>query len=75
LPIGHGIPVFHSTCSRFSGAVSLKALQHMENWKRALVKIIDKHKQSGCNIRLMDLSGFNSITTEEIPQVTKKATL
>ena len=46
--------------------------QHMENWKRGLVKIIDKHKQSGCDIRLMDFSGFNSITTEEIPQATGK---
>ncbi len=52
-----------------------KPWQDMENWKRALVKIIDKHKQSGCDIRLMDFSGFNSITTEEIPQATGKATM
>ena len=52
-----------------------KPWQHMENWKRALVKIIDKHKQSGCDIRLMDFSGFNSITTEEIPQATGKPSM
>jgi hypothetical protein len=44
----------------------------LEEWKRALVKIIDKQKQRGCDIKLFDFSGFNEITTEEIPQKTGK---
>ena len=46
-----------------------------ENWKQALVKIVDKRKQEGCDIRLFDFSGFNSITTEDIPQTTGKDTM
>lgn len=49
--------------------------QHMENWKRDLVKVMDVHKKAGCDIRLMDFANFNSITTEEIPQVTGKETM
>ena len=47
----------------------------IENWKRELVKVVDKHKQQGCDIRLMDFSGFNTITTEDIPQATGKETM
>lgn len=47
----------------------------IENWKRELVKVIDKHKQGGCDILLMDFSGYNSITTEAIPQITGKETM
>ena len=46
-----------------------------ENWERALVKVTDKRREQGCNIRLIDFSGFNSITTEEIPQKTGKETM
>ena len=42
----------------------------LDNWKRALVKMADDHRKKGCDIRLMDFSGFNSITSEEIPQTT-----
>lgn len=45
----------------------------LDNWKRALVQMVDAQRQGGCDIRLVDFSGFNSITTEEIPQVTGKA--
>ena len=44
----------------------------IDDWKRALVKMTDARRQSGCDIKLFDFSGFNSITTEEIPQATGK---
>jgi hypothetical protein len=49
--------------------------EDLDNWKRALVKMIDARRQGGCDIRLYDFSGFNSITTEEIPQATGKAAM
>lgn len=42
----------------------------LDDWKRSLVKMVDARRQEGCDIRLMDFSGFNQITTEEIPQAT-----
>lgn len=53
----------------------IKSWQHMENWKRDLVRVMDGHKKSGYDIRLMDFSGFNAITSEEIPQATGKPTM
>jgi hypothetical protein len=44
--------------------------EDLENWKRSLVKMVDARRQGGCDIKLYDFSGFNSITTEEIPQAT-----
>jgi hypothetical protein len=46
--------------------------EDLDNWKRALVKMVDARRQKGCDIQLYDFSGFNSVTTEEIPQVTGK---
>lgn len=60
---------------------ALSELQHIpqwedrENWERALVALIDARRQQGCDIRLVDFSGFNSITTEPIPQQTGKKTM
>lgn len=45
----------------------------LDTWKRALVQMTDTQRQAGCNIELFDFSGFNSITTEDIPQITGKA--
>lgn len=53
----------------------LSQWENRENWQRALVKLIDKRKAQGCNIRLIDFSGFNNITTEEIPQQTGRETM
>lgn len=47
----------------------------LEDWKRALVRVVDQRQQQGCDIRLLDFSGFNRVTTEEIPQVTGKETM
>ena len=44
----------------------------LDNWKRSLVTVIDERRQQGCDIRLVDFSGFNRITTEDIPQSTGK---
>jgi hypothetical protein len=46
--------------------------EDLENWKRSLTKMVDARQQGGCDIKLFDFSGFNNITTEEIPQATGK---
>jgi hypothetical protein len=53
----------------------LSQWEKRENWQRALVKLIDRRKAQGCDIRLLDFSGFNDITTEEIPQKTGRETM
>ena len=40
----------------------------MEAWQRRLVKVVELNRQFGCDIRLFDFAGFNSITTDIIPQ-------
>lgn len=42
----------------------------LDRWKEELTTMTDKRAQEGCDIRLIDFSGFNSITTEPIPQQT-----
>lgn len=49
--------------------------EDLDNWKRALVQMIEARRKGGCDIQLYDFSGFNSITTEEIPQATGKDTM
>lgn len=41
----------------------------MDEWKRALTAMTDKHQRQGCDIRLMDFGGINSVTAEETPQM------
>ena len=53
----------------------LSQWENRENWQRTLVKLIDKRKAQGCDTRLVDFSGFNDITTEEIPQKTGRETM
>lgn len=45
-------------------------LPEQEQWKRDLVKLFDQRRGEGCDIRFMDFTGFNRVTTEPIPQVT-----
>lgn len=45
----------------------------MESWLQQLTGVIDIAKHAGCDIHLFDFSGFNSITTELIPQVSGKS--
>ena len=44
----------------------------MQAWQRGLVRITERHRQHGCDVRLVDFSGFNSITTEATPLVSGK---
>ncbi|UQV44060.1 hypothetical protein KIV45_19540 [Janthinobacterium lividum] len=44
----------------------------MQAWQRGLVRIVERHRQRGCDVRLYDFSGFNSITTEATPLVSGK---
>lgn len=44
--------------------------EDLDHWKRELVTIVDGRRQGGCDIRLFDFSGFNRVTTEDIPQKT-----
>jgi hypothetical protein len=44
----------------------------MQAWQRGLVQIVERHRLQGCDVRLVDFSGFNSITTEATPLVSGK---
>lgn len=41
----------------------------LESWKRQLADVVSKQRYVGCNAQLFDFSGFNSVTSETIPQV------
>ncbi|TFW15763.1 hypothetical protein E4L96_17515 [Massilia arenosa] len=40
----------------------------LEQWQRGLTAAIDQARAGGCNARLYDFSGYNSVTTEPLPQ-------
>ena len=40
----------------------------MEAWLLALASATDRHRAGGCDVTLHDFSGFNSVTTEAVPQ-------
>ena len=44
----------------------------MQAWQRGLVQVIEHHRAQGCDVRLHDFSGFNSITSEATPLVSGK---
>ena len=44
----------------------------MQAWQRGLVQVIERHRRQGCDVRLHDFSGFNSITSEATPLVSGK---
>lgn len=44
----------------------------MEAWQGAVTRLVERRRVSGCDLRLFDFSGYNSITTEPIPQVSKR---
>jgi len=46
--------------------------QDLDRWKEALVRLADARRREGCDIRLLDFSGYNAITTEPVPQITGK---
>lgn len=40
----------------------------VEAWQRALTAAAERQRRAGCDVQLYDFSGFNSITTEPVPQ-------
>ena len=44
--------------------------QDLDRWKQELVQMFDARRQEGCDIRFMDFSGYNAITSEAVPQKT-----
>lgn len=40
----------------------------MEAWQGQLAGLGQRHRAAGCDVRVFDFSGFNSVTTEAIPQ-------
>jgi hypothetical protein len=47
--------------------------QTMEAWQSELADVVARHRLTGCDARVFDFSGFNSITTEAIPQASQQA--
>lgn len=46
--------------------------QAMEAWQARLAALGRRHRAAGCDAHVFDFSGFNSITTEPIPQASGK---
>lgn len=44
----------------------------MERWQTGLAAMAERQRGSGCDVRVYDFSGFNSVTTEAIPQATRR---
>ena len=44
----------------------------MQAWQRDLVRVVERHRNAGCDVRLYDFSGFNSVTTDPIPLASGK---
>ena len=40
----------------------------MEAWESQLTRVVQRRRDRGCDVRLFDFSGFNTVTTEPIPQ-------
>lgn len=47
--------------------------QQIEDWQRSLASVADRHRLQGCDLRLVDFSGFNAVTTEALPQASGRA--
>ncbi|CDG83284.1 hypothetical protein [Janthinobacterium agaricidamnosum] len=44
----------------------------MEQWQRGLALLGERRRAAGCDLRIFDFSGYNSITSEPIPQVSQR---
>lgn len=44
----------------------------MEQWQRTMAEQVSAARKAGCDAKLFDFSGFNSVTTEAIPQVSEQ---
>lgn len=45
----------------------------LEAWQGRLAALAERHRESGCDTRLFDFSGFNSVTMETPPQLSGRA--
>lgn len=46
-----------------------------ERWQRGLAIVAALRRAAGCDVKLYDFSGFNSVTTEPIPQVSRQGAM
>lgn len=46
--------------------------QALEHWQASLATMAELQRGRGCDVRVYDFSGFNSVTTEAIPQATRR---
>jgi hypothetical protein len=44
----------------------------LEAWQRGLAALAGRQRGRGCDVRVYDFSGYNSITTETLPQVSRR---
>lgn len=44
----------------------------MEAWQEALAALTGRLRAAGCDLKLYDFSGYNSVTSEAIPQVSRR---
>ncbi|MET0322603.1 MAG: hypothetical protein ABW069_17915 [Duganella sp.] len=47
----------------------------LEQWQRDLAALFERYRDRGCDARVVDFSGFNSITTEPVPQASGRAAM
>ena len=47
----------------------------LDRWKRRLLQSVESAREGGCAVQLFDFSGFNSVTSEPIPQVSGTAAM
>ncbi|HSV52250.1 MAG TPA: hypothetical protein VLJ57_09055 [Burkholderiaceae bacterium] len=47
----------------------------LDAWKRQLVRVASEAQEQGCDIGLFDFSGFNSVTSETVPDVSGRASM
>ncbi len=45
----------------------------LEAWQARLAALAEEHRKSGCDTRVFDFSGFNSVTMEAPPQLSRRA--
>jgi hypothetical protein len=44
----------------------------MEEWQADLVRMLARRRDAACDVTLQDFSGYNSVTSESIPQITQR---
>ena len=47
----------------------------MEQWQQSLAALGERRRHGACDVRLFDFSGFNSVTSEPIPQFSQRSSM